>query len=208
MTFHPKVLIRALVSMIFIIGFATLDPSVCAAEAQSQTKTRKVKTSKETKLSDKVQKDVLGWIEKVKVFPGNLLLHAKLDTGADFCSLGTPDIQTFKKGGKRYARFLVRNRAGEERKIVAEIVRTTKIKRINGNSSKRVVVRLDVCIGSHHMEVDVNLVNRANFSYRMLIGRNFLAGNIVVDSSRTYVSSPKCKVLDQAEEDKKKAGQK
>ena len=173
---------------------------VCAAESKEGD--RVSKTVSTASLSDSVQKDVLGWIEKVRIFPGNLLIHAKLDTGADFCSLGTPDIETFRKGGKRFARFLVRNRAGEERKVVAEVVRTTKIKRINGKASKRVVVRLDVCLGSHHMEVDVNLVNRSNYSYRMLIGRNFLSGNIVVDSSRTYVSKPICEDLSKKDSSK------
>lgn len=179
-------------SIAFIVSIALLSSPIRLAAEMDKKKS--IAASPTPKIdSDEVQKDVLGWIEKVRVFPGNLLLHAKLDTGADFCSLGTPQIEIFKKGGKRFARFLVRNRAGEERKIVAEVVRTTRIKRINGESSKRVVVRLNVCLGSHHMEVDVNLVNRSNFSYRMLIGRNFLAGNIVVDASRTYVSRPKCK---------------
>ena len=49
-----------------------------------------------------------------------------------------------------------------------------------------------ICLGSHYMETDVNLVDRSNFDYQMLIGRNFLAGNVLIDPASTYVAEPAC----------------
>ncbi len=141
-----------------------------------------------------IERQTFGYVEKIRIFPGNLIVHAKLDTGADTCSLGATNVRKFKRKGERWVRFDIRNRDGELGEIESRIVRTAKIKRINGLSQERLVVRLDLCLGGHHMEVDVNLENRSNFSYRMLIGRNFLAGHAVVDPALTYLSEPSCAV--------------
>ena len=142
---------------------------------------------------ESVARQKFGWIEKVRIQPGDLLVHAKLDTGADTCSLGATNVKTFKRDGLKWVRFKIRNRDGEARTIETPIIRKTRIKRINGLSQERLVVQFDVCLGDHRMKVDVNLVNRSNFSYRMLIGRNFLAGHGVVDPAATYASEPNCR---------------
>ena len=151
------------------------------------------RTEMQKEESAPVQKDLLGWIEKVVIHPYEFPLHAKLDTGADFCSLGATEIKRFKRGGKSFASFKVRNRNGAEISMEAPVIRTTRIKRLRGSAQERLVVRLNICLGAHQMEVDVNLIDRSNFSYRMLIGRNFLSGNVIVDSSSTYLSDPVCK---------------
>lgn len=143
-----------------------------------------------------LNKHVLGWIENVAIYPGNFVLNAKLDSGADHCSLHAMNIEPFKKGGKDWVRFDIENRQGEKLTLERETHRIAKIKRLLGKPQERYVVRLGLCVGSDYTEVDVNLVDRSNFSYPVLIGRNFLAGAAMIDTSATYTQEPSCVVDD------------
>jgi len=136
--------------------------------------------------------NVLGWIERAKIHPGGIQLDAKLDTGADNCSLHARNIEYFMKGSIEHVRFKVRNRRGEEATIEKPVYREASIKRVEGDAHVRPVIRMYVCVGSKYREVDVNLADRSDFSFPMLIGRSFLSGNAIVDSSRTYLQQPSC----------------
>lgn len=139
------------------------------------------------------EKEIVGWVEKVKLFPSNLIVQGKLDTGADYSSLSASKIEEFEKDGEPWVKFSVANRYGETREIVERIQRTALIKRHGGKSpQKRPVIRLSICLGQHYMQTDVNLVDRSNFDYQMLIGRNFLAGNVLIDPASTYMAEPAC----------------
>ena len=140
------------------------------------------------------EKEVVGWVEKVKIFPSNLIVQGKLDTGADYSSLSALRIEEYEKNGEPWVKFSLKNRYGEEKEINERVLRTALIKRHGGKApQKRPVIRLAICLGSHYMETDVNLVDRSNFDYQLLIGRNYLAGNVMVDPSSTYMAEPSCK---------------
>lgn len=139
-----------------------------------------------------VERKEVGWIEKVRVFPANMVLHAKLDTGADHGSLHATNIKKFFRDNKPWVRFTVVDRHGQEKTMVRRVVRIARIKRKLGKPQERYVVRLVVCLSGTRLETDVNLVDRSNFSYPMLIGRSFLEGNFVLDPSKSYLSEPEC----------------
>ena len=42
------------------------------------------------------------------------------------------------------------------------------------------------------MEEEIALADRSHLDYEMLVGRNFLAGNIIVDPSKTFTVEPSC----------------
>jgi hypothetical protein len=137
------------------------------------------------------ERRVFGWVEKVKIMPYNLEIHAKLDTGADFSSLGVKDLQEFEKDGKPWVSFTVKNRDGIEAKISRPVIRTAIIKG-HAKNSKREVVRLGICVGDFYMEEEVNLVNRGKFEFQMLVGRSYLAGKAVVDPASMYLVDAQC----------------
>lgn len=144
------------------------------------------------------EKDIVGWLEKVRIFPTNLVVHGKLDTGADYSSLNAANLQEFEKDGVKWVRFDLANRYGERATIEREVMRTAMVKRHFGKPQKRLVIRLGICVGSRYMEADVNLVDRTNFENQMLIGRSFLAGNVIVDPSMTFTAEPECRVATKA----------
>jgi hypothetical protein len=136
----------------------------------------------------------MGWIERVSILPAEIVLHAKLDTGADHCSLHARNVKYFWKDNREWVRFNVRERKNQEFTLEFPVQRFAKIKRIDKSSQRRPVVRLLLCVGTRFMEVDVNLVDRSNFAFPVLIGRGFLAGNIIIDSSKTYTMDPECQL--------------
>lgn len=143
-----------------------------------------------------VEKGIFGWIEKVRIAPGGILLHAKLDSGADHSSLSASNITEFTREGKDWVRFDIRNRKGETHTIELRSRRLAKIKRVEGNTQMRPVVRMGLCLGNRFLKVDVNLADRSNFAYPMLIGRNFLAPHVLLDASKSYTVEPRCEEFD------------
>ncbi len=138
-------------------------------------------------------KETFGWAEKIKIFPTSIVIHAKLDTGADYSSLNASQIEQFERDKEKWVRFSLVNRYGQKVTLERPIKRFATIKSHSSKNQKRPVIRLGICAGKTYMEEDVNIVDRTKFEYQMLVGRSFLAGNGVVDPSMTYTSDPDCK---------------
>jgi hypothetical protein len=136
---------------------------------------------------------VAGWIERVRVYPGDLLIDAKLDTGADLSSLHCHCSEPFTRDGARWVHFDVTDKTGKTLTLERKIQRIVSIKRHFGKDQERVVVLLGVCLGDVYKEAEVSLVDRSNLTYKMLVGRNFMAGNVIVDPDATHTLQAKCK---------------
>ncbi len=138
------------------------------------------------------QKIVAGIVEPVAIGASRFVVDAKLDTGADSCSLHARNIQTFDRNGGKWIRFDVESRDRRTETLEAPLVRTAEIKRGTGTAPLRPVIHLRLCLGKIQREVEVNLTDRGRFKYPALIGRNFLAGFVVVDSERERMTQPDC----------------
>ena len=128
----------------------------------------------------------------MRVYPGDLELAAKLDTGAQHSSLDAGSVDRIERDGRPWVRFSVTDAKGRTVAFERPLVRTAIIRRHGGRVQERDVVRLGLCIGSVYREVEVNLIDRTGFDYRMLVGRSFLAGNLLVDAGRSYLLAPRC----------------
>ena len=138
------------------------------------------------------EKQIVGWVEHVTILPENLKIKAKLDTGARNSSLNAINMAEFKRDEDTYVRFDLTNWKGRTETIEAKVIRIAKIKKHNSAPQLRPVIRIGICLKKIYKEVEVNLVNRSNFKYQMLIGRSFLKGDFVIDSSRTYTVKTDC----------------
>lgn len=137
-------------------------------------------------------KQVIGWVEHVAIYPGNLVVRARIDTGAKTASLNCDCSQPFERNGQKWVRFSVVNRKGKTISLERRVVRTVTIRQHFGDKQRRPVIRLGLCLAGVYKEVDVNLVDRSGFNYQMLIGRNFLKDGFLVDAARTFLSTPRC----------------
>lgn len=135
---------------------------------------------------------VVGYIEEVRIFPGDLRFKAKVDTGARTSSIDVDNQVVFKRNGREWVRFNINNKAGEQVSLERLVVRKPKIRRSGTGKQVRYVVKLGICLGEHFREAEVNLNDRAGMSYKMLIGRLFLSDRFLVDSSKKNLTTPNC----------------
>ncbi len=137
-------------------------------------------------------KMVVGWLEKARISPGNLMVRAKFDTGAKTCSLGVHSLAEFTRHEEPWVRFEVKNKSGDKLTLEKKVQRWVQIKRHGAELQKRPVILLGICLGYFYKEVEVNLVDRSDFNYPMLIGRSFMAGSFIVDPSAKFTVPPSC----------------
>lgn len=135
---------------------------------------------------------IYSWKEKVIVYPSELEFKAKLDTGAKTSSVNAIDIEEFEHNGEDWVRFTLQNEDGDEEKLERRIERIVKIKEHNGDSQERFVVKMGICLGTVYKEVEVNLVDRSNYTTGMLVGRTFMENDVLIDPSSTFTHSPNC----------------
>ena len=89
--------------------------------------------------------------------------------------------------------FRLTNEDGESRVLQRRIVDYVNIKTRDGGAQRRPVVHMDFCIAGVLVDGDVNLTDRSNFNYPLLVGRNMLEeGRILVDSRKIYTRRARC----------------
>ncbi len=137
--------------------------------------------------------DIFGWAEPVVLVEAGFQLEAKLDTGAETSSLDAIDIRRFRRKGKSWVRFSVEDHdKGEVMRLERPLLRRVRIKRHEGESQRRSVVSLTVCLGDHRRKVEFSLIDRSEFIFPVLLGRSALAGIAMVDPDEINLSEPAC----------------
>lgn len=139
-----------------------------------------------------------GYIENV--FVGNLGLEmkGKLDTGADSSSVHAFNVEIYKRGERdNWVKFRLVGKDGRAIRYDQNVVRFVHIKTKTGGTLRRPVIHLPLCIGGKRARAEVNLADRGEFEYDILIGREFLASRILVDSSRTFMALEDCEPVDE-----------
>lgn len=130
-------------------------------------------------------KVVIGWLEPVDFVEwGIRRLRAKVDTGANTSALHVEDMQFLPDGYAEFDVVLSRQNVRRRRRIVAKISRWAKVRSSNGHYSMRCFVHTTIRIGPIQKRIELSLVSREKMTYRMLLGREALEGDFVIDVSR------------------------
>ena len=88
--------------------------------------------------------------------------------------------------------FAIKTNDGLTKPIRKKISRWVRIKKKTGGHIRRPTVMMQFWIAGQLIEEEVNLSDRDDFIYDVLIGRNMLKkGNLVVDSAQTFTAKPK-----------------
>jgi hypothetical protein len=141
-----------------------------------------------TKLSSlrEVAPPSIGAIETVSERSSGLEFLARIDTGATSCSIhceameiANPMVNPEDNIGKRI-RFLVTNKRGQSRWLESVIADYVKV-RTSERSTGRYKVPLSLRCRDIEKRVLVTLNNRRSMRYPVLIGRNFLRDDFMVD---------------------------
>ena len=143
----------------------------------------------------------VGWVENVRIQDVDLILRAKLDTGAKTSSLDARVLDTKENADPEIGFtedtvvFSVMDEATKKARVFErDVLRYVRIKLKGDGYIRRPVVKMTFCIGGRLTEEEVNLAERDNFIYPVLIGRNMMQhANLTINPSRTYMTRPTCK---------------
>jgi hypothetical protein len=138
--------------------------------------------------------NIYGWAEEVIVYPAEMKFRAKLDSGARTSSINAVKIKEFKKDGEEWVRFTIENSADEAHEMELPVERFVRIREHGGTYQRRPVVKMGICMGDLYKETEVNLIDRSNFKYPLLIGRLYMRGDVLIDSDVTKTREPECKL--------------
>ena len=132
------------------------------------------------------EKMIVGEVEDVILLPWGIKLPARIDTGASTSSLDARDLKV--EGG--VAEFKLSKKYGGLQ-LRLPIVDWLTI-RSSEASEQRPIVEVEFCIGSKRVRTRVNLNDRSTVRYPVLIGRNALKENFVVDCMQERCFPPSC----------------
>ncbi len=139
----------------------------------------------------------LGYVEDVSVGKLGLEMKGKLDTGADTSSVHARNVKIYKRGEKdHWVRFRLIGKNGRSVRYDQNVIRFVQIKTKTGGYLRRPVIHLPLCVGGVWGLAELNLADRGDFDYDILIGREFLANRILVDSGQSFIADDKCELPD------------
>jgi hypothetical protein len=135
----------------------------------------------------------IGWREWVGLPElGVEALQAKVDTGADSSSLHAFNQERFARDGVEWIRFEIHPRRGSGGMAVsceAPIAMVRKVRNPGGRSELRPVISTPVVLNGVLIRSLINLTERDEMSFRMLIGRRTLRGKFLVNPGRSYLGA-------------------
>lgn len=133
---------------------------------------------------------VVGWREWIALPElGLRAVRTKIDTGAKSSALHVSEMERVVRDGLPWVRFglkLKRTRP-ELRWCEAQITDEREVTDSGGHTTLRPFIQTLVVLGPLQFPVEVNLTNRSQLLFPMLLGRTALAGRALVDSSASFV---------------------
>lgn len=135
-------------------------------------------------------KAVVGWREWLNLPELSLgPLKAKVDTGAKTCALHAFYVEPFTRNGLPWVRFGVhpiQRRPEPEIHCAAPVVDRRTVTDSGGHRELRYVIETVLQLADYRLKAQITLTDRENMRFRMLLGRNALRGNFLIDPSRSY----------------------
>jgi hypothetical protein len=140
----------------------------------------------------KKQKHIIGATAVLTEVGSGIAFPARIDTGAETCSLHVERIEIQDKTARRLRnvgktiRIKLKGKDGQMHWIegvVADAVRVKSSSLASGDYDHRYKVRLTLQWKDVRKEVLVTLNDRTDMEYPLLVGRNFLRGDFLVDVS-------------------------
>jgi hypothetical protein len=137
---------------------------------------------------------IVGRVEWVVLQDAHLRIKARIDTGAGISSVNAKILEIKQEPDGDHVRFQLQDAEGHTKILQRKVVGWANIKVMGSDEkNRRPIVRLDVCIGGKQIEGRVNLNDRSNYLYPMLVGRNLLnTGKFLVDPGALYLHEPGC----------------
>ena len=133
---------------------------------------------------------IIGWREWVEFPEWSLRLKAKADTGAKSSAIDCAEITELP--GNR-VRFTVRLDRKEKKLITLEedIKIRRRVRSSTGHPTDRIFVETTLLLAGTEKKIIVSLVCRKRMIHRLLLGREALGNDFLIDSSVDHWATPK-----------------
>jgi ribosomal protein S6--L-glutamate ligase len=133
---------------------------------------------------------ILGWEEWVSLPELGLpAVKAKVDTGARTSALHAHFVEAVRVKGVAMVRFGVHpipRRGDVEVVCMARVIDQREVTSSNGERENRYVIETPIRIGERVWPIEITLTNRDAMAYRMLLGRQAIAEDILVDPASSF----------------------
>jgi hypothetical protein len=132
---------------------------------------------------------LIGWREWLALPTLGLpAIKAKMDTGALSSSLHVASLDSFERDGRTWLRFAVAPRRRGGRTVACEAVAADRrdVTDSGGRTTLRWFVHTDVVLGGLHFKAEINLTDRGDMLFPMLLGRSALRGRFRIDPELSY----------------------
>ncbi len=133
---------------------------------------------------------IIGWQEWLALPELGLpAIKAKIDTGARTSALHAFLIEPFGPAEAPMVRFGVHPIPGRVDVAVfcsAPVAGRREVTSSNGEKETRYFIRTPVQMGEHTWEIEIGLTNRESMTYRMLLGRQAIRDDMMVDVAASF----------------------
>lgn len=109
---------------------------------------------------------------------------ARVDSGAKTSAIHAFHIERFERDGHLWIRFEVHPRRKSRKVVVrseARVLDRRLVKSSTGESERRYAIKVPLGLGGDQWEIELTLSNRDSMGYRMLLGREAMAGRALID---------------------------
>lgn len=142
-------------------------------------------------MAEQIELPHIGWREWVSLPElGVVRIKAKVDTGARTASLHAFGLEQFERDGRPWVRFAIHpEQYNDTIEIPVEhpVHEYRQVRSSNGQQSLRPVIVTQVNLGRYAWTTEITLADRDAMGFRMLLGRNSIRGQFLVDPGRSYL---------------------
>ncbi len=117
-------------------------------------------------------------------------MKMRIDSGAGTSSLHAWRISPFTRDGQEWVSFELHPLQKDRRTVVrceARLVDHRRVKSSSGASEHRYVVQTPISLGGSSWDIQITLTNRDNMGYRMLLGREAMSEQLMVDPQHSFL---------------------
>lgn len=132
------------------------------------------------------EKVTIGEVEDVILLPWRVRMPARIDTGAAQTSIDAQELTI----QENMAEFRLHKRYGGLH-LRLPVVEWQEV-RSSEARERRPVVEIEFCLGPKLLRARVSLNDRSMVTYPLIIGRDVLRNNFIVDCTESHCSPPTC----------------
>lgn len=135
---------------------------------------------------------MIGWREWVSLPElGNVILKAKIDTGARTSSLHAWNLALLNENGEEYVTFELHPIQRDNRKAakcMAPLIDRRIIKSSTGHRQQRFVISTLAQVGQHRWPIELSLTRRDEMGFRMLLGRAAIREHFLINPGKSFLA--------------------